>query len=125
MGTFLAVGLLMLFLGVAVSAIILRVACGIAGIDPVPDLGRAIMIVLGNAVILFAISVALSMVGLGRAPGLIVSALVSAAVYQSMIPTTYGKGLLIWVVQIAVCFALAFGLSLLFAGMLGGLMMSR
>ena len=61
----IVIGLLMMFLVVAVAAIILRLACGIVGVEQTPDLGRAMIIVLGNVLAMIGIGVVLGMVGLG------------------------------------------------------------
>ncbi len=120
----IVIGLLMMFLVVAIAAIILRLACGVVGVDETPGLGRAMIIVLGNVLAMICIGFVLGMVGLGgQAQSSIVGALVSAKVYQSMLPTSFGKGLLIWLAQFVICAIIGFGLALMFGGMLAGLMM--
>ena len=118
-------GIFFFFLVVAVAGIILRLACSVVGIDPAPDLGRAMMIVLGNCLALMVIGFLLGMVGLGGAPSGLVSALVSAKVYEVMLPTSFGRGFLIWLAQFVIIAILAFGMSILMGGMLAGLMMAH
>lgn len=97
------------FLLLAIAAIVLRLACGLVG-EQAPDLGRAMVIVLGAMILQFVGGMILGFVGLGSSQvvGLVVSAIVSAWVYSQMLPTTLGRGLAIWVAQIVVCFVVGF-----------------
>ena len=125
MGTGIIIALLMFFLVLAVSAMILRAACGMVG-ETAPELGRAIMIVCGAMVAQVAAAFVLGFVGLnGKLIMTPVSAALTCWVYSQMLPTTMGRAFLIWLAQIVVVMILAFVASFAFAAVLGGAMMSR
>ncbi len=122
----LLIALFMMFLVVAIAAIILRVACGIVGVEQTPDLGRAMIIVLGNVLALIGLSIVLGLVGLGGATqSTLVSALLSAKVYETMLPTSFGRGFLIWLAQFIIVAILGFITMMMFGGMLMAMFMAH
>ena len=68
--------------------------------------------------------IVLGMPGLGcQAQNSIVGGPVSAKVHQEMRPTTFGRGLLIWLARFIICANIGFGLALMFGGMLAAMLM--
>lgn len=120
-GTVMGVMVLLFFLFFAISAMILRAACGLVG-ETAPELGRAMMIVGGAVCVNFVAGLVLSLVGMGDVQ--IVTTPVSAActawVYSQMLPTTLGRGFMIWLAQIVVVVILAVVASFALAALFGG-----
>lgn len=123
---------IMIFLGVialylVIGTIIFRLACRFSG-EAVPGFGRAMGIVVIAFLILFLLNIVLTVAFSGGsieamtdpeqqnpAAGLVsllVGMFASAAIYSKMLPTTFGKGLVIWLIQIVmvIAVALVFGL---------------
>ena len=123
-----AVILLVFFLVFAVAAMILRAACSLVG-EPKPDLGRAIIIVLGVMLAHFVVGLVLHSLSLGVLnEGKVLSTLVSAAVtswvYSKMLPTSFGRALVIWLAQFVVCFILGMVVFFTIMAVVGGFMVS-
>ncbi|MCY3021969.1 MAG: hypothetical protein NTW87_23405 [Planctomycetota bacterium] len=116
LGLILAVIAVGVLVGLFIGAVILRLACGLVA-APQPTFGRAMVIVfmswLANVAVSFVVALLAGVsMAAGGAPGtkgvsVVLGALVSAAVYSSMIPTTFGKGLLIWLAQLVIAFVIA------------------
>jgi hypothetical protein len=125
-------------IGTLIGAVILRAACWLynkiaggpnsASAVPEPDFGKAILICFVTALVNSGIQLVLGLVAsqMGAATNLIslpISFIVMAAMLTSMLPTTFGRGLLValleFVVIIVVClilgvlFALVFGVGFL------------
>jgi hypothetical protein len=100
------------FLILAVGAIILRLACGLVGVEK-PGLGRAIWIVFATFVVGFLAAIPLSMLGPLAIVG---STAVSGWLYSVMIPTDFFKGVMICLAQWVVCFVIGVGFAFLVGG---------
>ncbi|MBI3925898.1 MAG: hypothetical protein HY319_10195 [Armatimonadetes bacterium] len=99
--------LLLFLLGIAFGGVILRIACGLVGVDPAPELGRAMLVVLANGAAVLVASMIMGLLGLNhQVLLLLVSVGTSCAIYSAMIPTTPAKALMIWLAQILVLFLL-------------------
>lgn len=118
---------LLAFLGLAISAVVLRAACGVVG-EEAPPLGKAMLIVFAAGLAQSFVAGALGTIGLdGRAIGLLVSAGTSSFVYSKLLPTDISKGAMIWLAQIVVAFALGFlmVMALVVLGVGAGSLLSR
>jgi hypothetical protein len=110
------------------GAILLKMACSAASAT-VPGLGRAMWIVF---VAWFLNGIAASIAGILTGAGtdirhappraqlalLLVGLLVQASVYSSMVPTSFGKGILIWLLQYVIAFVIVVGMIFLCAVLL-------
>jgi hypothetical protein len=134
-------GVIGLFVGLAIGAVILRAACHFSGV-PVPDFGKAMGVVFVTGLLLglanFGVQVVLgAALGQGDADAKLVAQLISSAVvipldfllaaalYTSMLQgVTFGKGLLIYLIQflIGVVIVIVILGVLFLAGMGGALM---
>jgi hypothetical protein len=111
------------------GALLLKVACGMVS-APVPGLGRAMWIVFVAWLANVGASVVASLcMGVSanvqqadttaKSVLLLVSVLVQAAVYSSMVPTSFGKGILIWLMQGVIALVVAVAAFVLIALALG------
>lgn len=118
-GVFIVASLVGVLVALVVGAAILRLACSICGVQDL-SFGRAMYVVFIGWLAGAAIQVALgfaasSMAGAGGGrtsmllslAGVPVQFLVIAAVYSALIPTSYLKGLLIYLVQFLIVIAIA------------------
>ncbi|MBI1373956.1 MAG: hypothetical protein GC159_14630 [Phycisphaera sp.] len=116
-GAIVLFGIIGFLIGVAIGAALLRIGCQIVKV-PVPEFGKAMGVVIVAAIASFAVSfmfgftmgamigadpTALRVIQIINLP---ISACLYATIYMAMLPTTFGKGLLIWLVQAAVVFAI-------------------
>jgi hypothetical protein len=111
-----------------VNAIMLKVACSAASAT-VPGLARAMWIVFA-AWFLNGIVAAIVGAFMGAGPNirlapprvqltlLLVGLVVQASVYSSMVPTSFGKGILIWFLQYVIAFVIVVGMVFLCAALL-------
>ena len=102
--------IVIIFLLLGFGAVILRVACSMVGVD-IPEFGRAMMITflawIANAAVVIVIYLVMG-AGSGNPQAAQITASVlslpvnlclSAAIYSFMLETTFGKGILILLVQ--------------------------
>lgn len=109
--------ILAFFLVVTVAAIILRIGCGLVGVEK-PALGRAMIIVCGAALANGFGAYVMDTLSFPQWLGLPVGGAISAYIYSVMIPTDFVKGILIWLAQAVVVSVLTFGLmTMLFGGL--------
>lgn len=112
--------LLAIVVGIAVAAIILRLAAKIVSAPEIP-FGKAMLIVVvaffATAAAGFILGLILGQGILAQLVSLVVGACVSALIYSKMIPTSFGKGILIYVMQIVVVFVIGLIVAVLFGGM--------
>jgi len=107
-------------IGLAIGAMLLRIACGIVTKSNVPDFAKAMGIVavagVANAALGFFVGLVVGMAMQGdpeaaqltaQLLGLPVGAVASASIYMLMLPTDFGKALLIWLVQAGIVLAIA------------------
>ena len=120
----LAIGL---FIWLGIGAFLLRAACGILKVDPTPGYGRAMFIVFASAcanfLALFGIGLALGVSGFVphdesffNILGFFISAGVTPAIYSSMLPESFGKSFLVWLLQFVLLFVFVFVIALVVGG---------
>lgn len=140
----MVLGLMLLFVTV-VGAIILRIAASLYNSMfggkrkstrvPVPEFGQAMAITLGTTIVNFGVGLVIGFVfGFGGAAAglqaramsvpaqlvsIPVSFLVLSAMLSSMLPTTFGKAMVVAVLQLVVTVLIIFGLVIVLAGITG------
>lgn len=125
---FVLVAVLLMVVGTAISAVVLRKACAWAGVEP-PGLGRAMLTVVVAGVVSAVPGFFANMVGfvsqdLGMAASLGGLAMLASfasqiAVYRVMLPTeTVGRAVVVWILNLVLWIGITLGfvvLGLLFA----------
>lgn len=117
-----------------VNAIMLKLACGMVSAT-VPGLARAMWIVFVawfvNGIAAFIVSVLLGAgTDIRLAPTgaklalLLVGLVVQASVYSSLVPTSFGKGILIWLMQYVIAFLIVAAVVFLCAMLFGAALMA-
>lgn len=126
---FIAFIIFLAIISLAINAGLLMLATRLAGVR-VPSFGRAVLIVIVAGLAILAFQFILGIVvrvamGAQVDPnsetfGLIVGSLsllatlfVNAWIYSAMLPTSYVKGLIIYIIQVAIVFAIAFSIAMI------------